>query len=411
MTPKTTDPSLSPEDLKNRIIQACDLHENNRLGEAVKVYTQLLTYLPDSPLLHFNCGLALFELNFFTEADKHYKKASLLNPEDADIHYNTGLNNRRLQRNKDAVHSFQTAIELGDTTIDTLYNLALCHQDLQNFSEAARLYETVLEQSPEHQSSLNNFAYLCHKTGNIQKAENLYTRLLALNPEHKAARHMLNSLSGCATESAPLEYVEAVFDNYAQNFEQSLIEELQYNTPKGLWKRFCKRFPTRTSWNQCLDLGCGTGLAGEQFSSCCQKITGVDISKEMLAVAGQKRLYSRLIKDDILHFLQITNHFYDLIIAADVLTYMGNLENLFIRCFKTTADDGIFLFSVEESESKTFELKQTGRFGHSCQYIKKICFTTGWNILDCHLSKLRRDQGQWIRGQLYILQKNQTKHY
>ncbi len=405
MTKKTANSNLPPKDLKNRFIQACDLHENNRLDDAVKAYKQLLTFLPDSPLLHFNCGLALFELNCFTEANKHYQKASLLNPEDADIHYNTGLNNRRLQKNKDAADSFQTAIRLGDTSIDTLYNLALCHQDLQNYSEAERLYETVLKKSPEHQSSLNNFAYLCHKNGNIQKAENLYARLLSLNPEHKAAKHMLDSLSGNATESAPLEYVEAVFDNYAQNFEQSLLEKLQYNTPKGLWKRFCNAFPTRTFWNQCLDLGCGTGLAGEQFISCCRDITGVDISGEMLAVAERKSLYSRLIKDDILHFLQTTDHFYDLIIAADVFTYMGNLANLFKYSFETATNDGIFLFSVEESKGKTFELKQTGRFGHSRRYIEDLCLSTGWSILDCHLSKLRQDKGEWIPGHLYILQK------
>lgn len=406
MTRKTADPILSPEDLKNRFTQACDLHENNKLDEAVKAYEQLLTFLPDSPLLHFNCGLALFEEKRFTEADKHYRKASMLNPEDADIHYNTGLNYRRLNKYEEAANSFQTAVRLGDASIDTLYNLALCYQDLQNYSEAERLYETILEQHPDHQSSLNNFAYLCHKNGNTQKAEELYARLLALNPEHKAARHMLNSLSGSVTESAPLEYVEAVFDNYAQNFEHSLIEELQYNTPKDLRERFTKVFSGQKTWDHCLDLGCGTGLAGEQFVSCCQEITGVDISKEMLEVAGRKGIYSQLNKDDILHFLQTTVHSYDLIIAADVFTYMGNLEKLFKHCSEKTVDGGVFLFSVEESDSKTFELKQTGRFGHSLEYIEKLSRDSGWSILDCHLSKLRKDKGEWIKGYLYTLRNN-----
>lgn len=408
MTQKNTQPIPSPQELKNRFLHACNLHQNNQIEAAVKAYEQLLTILPESSLLHFNLGLALFEQNCFFEAAKHYEKASELNPEDADIHYNAGLNHRRLNKMNEAVVSFQTAIRLGDKSIETCYNLALCHQDLHNYSESERLYETILEQSPDHESSLNNYAYLCHKNGYIRKAKTLYTRLLHLNPDHKAAKHMLNSLSGNVTETAPLEYVEEVFDNYAEHFEQSLLEELQYKTPKGLWYRFCKIFSPHTSYRHCLDMGCGTGLAGEQFAACCREITGIDISKEMLEIAEKKEIYSRLVKDDLLHFLQTADHCYDLIIAADVFTYMGNLEKLFHHCFDKTEEDGVFLFSIEESDSKTFELKQTGRFGHSTEYIEKLCSNTGWNILDCHLSKLRKDKDEWIRGHLYILQKKQT---
>ncbi len=286
-----------------------------------------------------------------------------------------------------------------------MYNLGLCYQDLQNYSEAERLYDIILSQNPEHLSTLNNFAYLCHKTGDLKKAEALYRQLLTSNPEHTAARHMLNSLSGKMTDSAPLEYVEAVFDNYAKDFEHSLVEQLQYNTPTGLWQRFSQMFPQNESKEHCLDLGCGTGLAGEQFISCCQQLTGIDISQEMLELADKKNIYQELIKDDILHFLQSTELSYDLILAADVFTYMGDLEKLFNACREKTIKDGLFLFSVEESASETFELKQTGRFGHSVGYIEKLCRNTGWDILDCHLSKLRQDKGEWIKGHLFILQR------
>ncbi|MEA3469295.1 MAG: tetratricopeptide repeat protein [Thermodesulfobacteriota bacterium] len=403
MTKDSIDSTPSPKELEKRFNHACSLHENNRLDDAVEAYGKLLSNLPNSPLLHFNCGLALFELELFREAGKHYKIASRLNPEDPDIHYNTGLNYRRLKKYEDAAKSFEHAVKLGDASPDTLYNLGLCYQDLQNYSEAERLYDMILVQDPEHLSTLNNSAYLCHKTGDLKKAETLYRQLLTLNPEHRAAKHMLNSLSGKLTDSAPLEYVEAVFDNYAQGFEHSLVEELHYNTPKGLWERFSKLpYPKK---NQCLDLGCGTGLAGEQFAPCCQELTGVDISQEMLDVADKKNLYKDLIKDDILHFLHTTELSYDLILAADVFTYMGDLEKLFNACHEKTVTGGLFLFSVEESASETFELKQTGRFGHSAGYIEKLCQNTGWNILDCHLSKLRQDKGKWIKGYLFILQR------
>jgi predicted TPR repeat methyltransferase len=398
----TTNPTS--QELVTFLNNACHLHENGKPQEALAAYRQLLTVLPDSPLLHFNCGLALFELKQFSEAEQSYQKASDINRKDPDIHYNRGLNFRRLKQFKDAIDSFELAFKLGDKTVDILYNLALTYQDLGEYSEAERLYDIILDISPDHLSSLNNYAYLCHKSGITGKAEQLYRRLLKLNPEHHAASHMLNSLSRKTPDTAPLDYVEAVFDNYAKDFEQSLIEKLQYKTPAALQKLYEKLFSDE-SRDICLDLGCGTGLAGEQFKNCCKEFIGVDISKEMLGVADKKNIYNKLVKDDILHFLKKGKQNCDLILAADVFTYMGALEKIFKECFDTSRNGGLFLFSVEESNSEKFELKTTGRFGHSSEYIKKLCQKTGWKVLEATLSKLRQDNGEWIRGYLFILQK------
>ncbi|MEN8200177.1 MAG: tetratricopeptide repeat protein, partial [Thermodesulfobacteriota bacterium] len=383
---------------------ACDLHEKGSLQEAVELYHKLLAFLPESPLLHFNCGLALYELQDFQEAAPHYQLARLANPEDPDIFYNQGLNYRALGEMEEAVLSFEQAIQLGDNSVDSLYNLALCYQDLDNRNEAGRLYERILADFPGHQSSLNNYAYLCHKSGELKKALALYKKLLEENPEHASARHMLNSISGKGASSAPLSYVEEVFDNYADNFEQSLLEKLKYRTPGELFKRYRLLFgdgPVKS----CLDLGCGTGLAGELFAPSCQELTGVDISAEMLNVAEEKEIYSKLVKDDIVHFLQESSAPYDLILAADVFTYLGELEEIFTACLLKSKAGGLFLFSVEESSSNGCELKASGRFGHSADYIQELCRESGWNLLDCHPSKLRQDKGEWIKGFLYTLQK------
>jgi predicted TPR repeat methyltransferase len=410
----TTNPT--PQELENLFNDACHLHEMDKPKEALAAYRQLLIILPDSPLLHFNSGLALFELEQFPEAELHYLKASQINPNDPDIHYNRGLNLRRLNSFEAAADSFELACKLGDTTVDTLYNLALCYQDMQDYSEAERLYNTILEENPEHLSTLNNYAYLCHKSGATEKAVQLYNRLLKLAPRHQAAQHMINSLSGKTPDTAPLDYVEAVFDNYAKEFEHSLVENLQYNTPNALRKLHDKFFPD-ASREICLDLGCGTGLAGVQFRSCCKKLIGVDISEKMLRVADRKSLYKKLIKDDILHFLHNGGVNCDMILAADVFTYMGELEKIFMACFAKTKNGGLFLFSVEESNNEKFEIKTTGRFGHSQKYIIKLCQKTGWKILNTTFSKLRKDKGEWVKGYLFILQKqhpeNTTKnsHY
>jgi predicted TPR repeat methyltransferase len=405
MTTNSNPSHISSEEFTKLFNHACSLQENGDLSEALQIYDHLLNFLPDSHLLHFNCGLAHFDLQNFSKAESHYSKALADAADDPDIYYNRGLNFRRLQRYEDAAISFEAAFETGDPSVDTLYNLALCHQDLGDDIEAGRLYNSILSQDPKHQSSINNFAYLCHKTGDTKRAASLYAQLLKLNPEHQAAQHMLSSITGTTPDTAPLEYVESIFDNYADDFEHSLIENLRYRTPEVLYDFLCKSINNRLH-KKCLDLGCGTGLAGEQFRQCCDELTGIDISQKMLAIADKKNLYDKLFKDDIIHFLQKSDQKCNLILAADVFTYMGDLEKIFTECGNSIAPSGILLFSVEEAlnSQKGFELKPTGRFGHSADYIEKLSKKTRWTMISHKLSKLRKEKGKWIMGHLYILQ-------
>lgn len=405
MTTNSPPSHISSEEFTKQFNHACYLQENGNLSEALRIYGHLLNFLPHSHLLHFNCGLAYFDLQNFSKAELHYSNALTDAADDPDIHYNRGLNFRRLQRYEEAAKSFEIAFRIGDTSVDTLYNLALCHQDLDDDIEADRLYDIILSQDPKHQSSINNLAYLCHKTGDTKRAASLYAQLLKLNPEHQAARHMLSSITGTTPDTAPLEYVESIFDNYADDFEQSLVENLQYRTPEVLYDFLGKSIQKRL-YRKCLDLGCGTGLAGEQFKQCCDELTGIDISQKMLAITDKKNLYNKLVKDDITHFLQKSDQKYNLILAADVFTYMGDLEKMFTECSNAIASSGILLFSVEEAlnSRKGFELKPTGRFGHSADYIEKLSKKTGWTMINHKLSKLRKEKGEWIMGHLYILQ-------
>jgi predicted TPR repeat methyltransferase len=395
---------LNQQQLEDLFSKACALHESGDLTRALVAYRELLTAIPNSALLHFNCGLALFENEDFTGAEEQYQLAVKSCPEDPDIHYNRGLNFRRLGRLQQGASSFKEAFRLGDTSIDTLYNLALCHQDMDEHQEASRLYDIILDQQPDHTSSLNNYAFLCHKTGNSQKAEELYSNLLLYNPQHQAAQHMLNSLKGETPETAPLEYVEAIFDNYAQGFEESLVGKLQYRTPHTLLELYLENVAEEMQ-HSCLDLGCGTGLAGVHFNPYCTTLTGIDISEEMLAVAREKQIYASLHKDDILGFLQADTTHYDLILAADVFTYMGDLQTLFRECASHASVGTYFLFSVEETASAAYVLKASGRFGHSQSYINAMAEKNNWHTIGHKHSRLRQDGGQWVMGHLFLLQK------
>ena len=69
-----------------------------------------------------------------------------------------------------------------------------------------------------------------------------------------------------------------------------------------------------------LDFGCGSGLSGEAlYRLGFQKVDGLDLSAEMVKLAGQKGVYTELIKDDLNTLIE-RGYKYDAIIAAGVIS-------------------------------------------------------------------------------------------
>src|SRR6185295_18689835 len=75
-----------------------------------------------------------------------------------------------------------------------------------------------------------------------------------------------------------------------------------------------------------LDLGCGTGLAAPELRPLADRMTGVDLSANMLAQARARGLYDTLLQADALEFLAAREDSFDLVLAADVFIYVGALD-------------------------------------------------------------------------------------
>ncbi len=94
-------------------------------------------------------------------------------------------------------------------------------------------------------------------------------------------------------------------------------------------------------WN-ILDLGCGTGLCGELFKEFSARLTGIDISQEMITAAKAKNIYDELLVADIEQALT-DYHDLDLVLAADVFTYIGELNGIFAQIRRALKKTGYSL--------------------------------------------------------------------
>ncbi len=96
-----------------------------------------------------------------------------------------------------------------------------------------------------------------------------------------------------------------------------------------------------------LELGCGTGTMLAGFGD-LQRLTGIDRSPEMLAIASEKVPGARLVEADITSF-ELDQHFDVVICVFDTLNHVTSFERweaLFERAHTHLEPGGLFIFDV-----------------------------------------------------------------
>ena len=72
----------------------------------------------------------------------------------------------------------------------------------------------------------------------------------------------------------------------------------------------------------------------------------------MLAKAAQREVYDELVQADLLTFLDETPERFDLILAADTLIYLGDLEDFFRAAARATPAGAILAFNIETTDDR-----------------------------------------------------------
>ncbi len=394
------------KDIELHFAKACDLHSASDFDAAEKIYINLLELLPDSSLLHHSIGLLYYETEDFEKALNHYSIARSYALHDPDILFNYALCQKKLSKLHDAVINFTEFTTIWSNDPDGFYNLGNCYRELREFGKALTAYKHALEIAPDHLPANKNLAYVHHLLGDTDNAIILYKHILNLDPENEQARHMIAAITEEHVDQIPSEYVREVFDHYSETFEANLIEDLHYTVPAQLKANIDTLDHSVESFYKCIDLGCGTGLAGVEFHKKCAHITGIDISEKMIAQAESKNIYTILVVAEAISFLKKKKGEYDLVIAADFLTYVGDLRTVFEAVTSATTERALFCFSIENSAQPDFHLCTTGRFAHAPKYVVKTAGRYGWSCLDTKETNLRKERTDWVEGTLYFMVKS-----
>ena len=305
-------------------------------------------------------------------------------------------------RNSDAVDANQKAVVLSPQDAEAYNNLGAALKELGILDKTAASYIQAITLKPDYAEAHCNLGNTLKELGRLAEAEASFTRAIVLNPDFGEAKHILASLIGKTTKTAPRDYVEGLFDNYAAKFENSLVKNLEYKTPRAIAEMIIKNSKLDLI-GSIMDLGCGTGLFGVEIKQFCENLEGIDLSEKMLREAKGKNIYDKLIKEDIVDYLSNSSLNFDYFVATDVFIYIGDLSDVFRLIKSRNKTGGKLAFSTEDCEGDGFSLEQSGRYSHSKKYIQGLCETFGYELRHFETHALRKEKNHYIRGGLYLL--------
>jgi predicted TPR repeat methyltransferase len=364
---------------------------------------------------HLGLGALCQEAGDYGAAYGHYQTALKTNPDCAEIWNNLGTWHQECGERPAAADCYRRALTLDPQDAEAHNNLGTLLADENQAEEAEACYRAALSVRPEFAEAHKNRGAVLQALGRRNEALASFREAVRLRPDFAEAAYKLAALSGeRPPATAPVEYVAALFDGYAGYYDQHMTSTLQYRVPQALCALLVERVPvggeestpalTVGGWDV-LDLGCGTGLSGVSLRGLARQLTGIDLSPRMLARARERGLYDRLVEGDIVQVLAGQNESFDLVVAADVFVYIGDLEAAVASVAQVLRAAGWLAFSVESLSEGEYQLQPTGRYAHTSAYIEALARRHGFKCVTGQEVTLRVEQGRPVVGQLQLWQR------
>lgn len=297
----------------------------------------------------------------------------------------------------------------GDITADRRAEYARMLSENGDHAAAADLMAQALDLVPNWAAGWFQLGELAEKAGETERALQALRRTMELDRNDifgaglKVAR-----LEGRTPALPPSAYVAQLFNDYANRFDEALVERLNYTVPGKLAALVSSHVGPGHKFFDAVDLGCGTGLFGAEIAGRCYRLEGFDISDSMLAKAAVKKIYNHLGRADLSLPPEQSGLFgsprrADLVSAADVMMYLGDLRAAFTNVATLMKPEGLFAFSVEKSSQDVgFELRSSLRYAHSETHVATLLAAHGMETLATEETVIRTDGGEPITGLLFL---------
>jgi len=299
-------------------------------------------------------------------------------------------------------------ISSGDLIADRRYQWALDLLARGDLAGAADLLAQAAELAPGFAAAWFTLGEVREKLGDRDGAVAAFAQARAGDPQDRqgAGLQLARLGAGNATLAMSEAYVRNLFDQYAGRYDTALPERLGYRGPAILLEavqQVMRSLGHPPQFGDVLDLGCGTGLAGEAFRPLAGRLIGVDLSAAMIAKADEKGIYdeTHVAKiEDFLNAAEPADH--DLVLAADVFVYVGDLAPIFADIAKSLAPGGLLAFTVETHSGDGTKLLPTLRFAHGENHLRRLLNAAGLAVQHLAATSVRSEKGVPVDGLVVV---------
>ena len=375
------------------------LHARGRLDQAAACHRRAVAAEPGFVPAHLNLGAVLQAQGRLFDAVKSYRRVLALAPAEATAHFNLGCAVQAVGWLDEAVRCYREACRLAPDYAEAHNNLGQCLEARGLLAEAVAVHRRACALSPDRVAFHNNLAcalYLLHRRDPAAAGAEV-AAWLAAHPDQPIARHMARALTGSGPPppQPPATYVRTLFDGFAASFERELLG-IGYCGPRLMAEAFARILPVPAADRAVLDAGCGTGLCAPELRPWARTLTGVDVSPAMLEHARRRALYDTLVAADLSDYLPAHADTFDLIAAADVLCYFGDLESVIAGLSAALRRDGALAFTVEQAPDpdRPFALAAHGRYLHGETALRATLARHGLTAAHLWVANLRDEDGR-----------------
>lgn len=382
------------EDLLQRGISR---HREGRLDEAVSLYRRALRLAPHHPDAENLLGVAARQKGDLQAALAHAARAVAAVPDSALFLANQGAALAEAGRLHEAIPALSRAVSLNPADAISLRNLGQALTAAGQPEAALAPLDAATRLHPDAPEPWLALAHAAREAGRPDLARAAALRVKGRLAEQ--AGFLLAALGAAPLpDRAPAAYVRDLFDAFAPRFDAELEGALGYRTP-ALLAALIQDLPKNPPLGRVLDLGCGTGLSGLALKPHATRLEGLDLSPRMLAEARARHLYAALHEADLLDFLPRNPARYDLIAAADVLNYLGELTPAFTAIATALKPGGTALFSLETG-TEPVALGEGMRFRHNPDHALALAAAAGLTLVRREDAVLRQEKGADVQGVL-----------
>lgn len=392
--------SRQQEQARRHFVGGIEHFEAGRLDQAQECFEAALTLAPGRPSVLLNLGITRFRLGQWREAISLLQQAEAAEPGQADAWACLGLAHEALAHWQAAVDALTRALELTPRNAHLCLARGRCQLRLAAVAPAMQDFDRAVAIDPTLAEAWSMRGSLLRELHRLDDAATCFEKAIEHGAEPELHRYYLASVRGTGAPAAPpSQYAEMLFDEYAADFQSHLVDQLQYQAHESLLRPLIqagRRYPA------VLDLGCGSGLCGSLIAPLADTVDGVDVSRAMLDQARRLDVYRDLAHADLASFLIETTRHVDLVLAADVFIYVGELSAVFQSVRRILEPGGCFAFTVERPpKGQDIHLLPSLRYAHSESYVRQLAADHGFSVRQIITAPLRHDQLQPVQG-LYV---------